>query len=198
MTRQRRRTTHQGMTLVEVLIGTGLLVGGGGALLAGMCHGFMLVDFLSNRQVALHTAQGKLEELATLPFDTLASGAEFSTARTAAGLVVCAGEDANCNGKLDAGEVDVNRNGRADRLLTNGKLNIRIRPVPVLDNATADFSDPDIMLDVSVAASWRERRRCIGGEDRNCNSILDPGEDVNRNGWLETPVVVSTRVVRDN
>ncbi len=198
MRQRNHRRSQRGMTLMEVLVSTGLLVGGGGALLVGMCHGFMSIDSLSNQQMALQAAQGKLEELAATDFDTLATGPQFEKARNAGGMKACAGEDANCNGELDIDEeIDVNGDGRADRLWPNGQLNIRIKPVPTLDKPpTEDFSDPDIMLDVSVAASWTEGRRCVGGEDANCNGQLEFGEDKNHNGWLDTPVMVSTRVAR--
>ena len=183
------------MSLIEVLISTGLLVGGGGALLVGMSQGFLLVNFLTEQQVALQAAQGTLEELAATDFDTLATSnnAILTAARGAAGAGVCMGEDKNCDGIISPGEVDTNGNGRADSVLSpTGRLNFRIRPIPGEVLATAS------QLDLIVSASWRSGRRCVGGEDRNCSGVLDAGEDANGNGWLDTPVMVSTRVSRQN
>ena len=70
-----------------------------------------------------------------------------------------------------------------------GALAIHIRPVPpAAINPT--------LLDLQVAACWESRGRRIG-EDQNCNGVLDPGEDVNQNGWIDSPVMVSTRVGRE-
>ncbi len=204
--RQRSRRAQCGMTLMEVLIGTGLGVGGGGALLMGMHSAFIFVDYLREQQVVMNAAEAQLAELARHDFDELATNGTLASARAPSGQVACIGEDENCNGTLDtvytwgglggdlAGEVDANGNGVADRLTTGG-LNIRIRPVTRADGTAETFNNAT-MLDIHVAASWRFRGRCIGGEDRNCNSVLDAGEDINGNGWLDTPVMVSTRVAR--
>ncbi len=195
----RRRRTHNGFSLVELLVSTGLLVGGGGVLLAGMYHGLLLVDYLSDQQVVVQAVQGKLEELAAMDFDELATGVKFVEARTPRGMAMCAGEDANCDHILNPDEVDTNGNGRADQLLPLCKLHVRIRTVPT----KAETFTTATMLDISVAASWRLRSRCIGGEDSispnpadRCNGLLDKGEDRNGNGWLDTPVMFSTRVAR--
>ncbi len=197
--RQRTRRTQRGMTLVEVLISTGLLVGGGGAILAGMYQGLIFVDYMNDQQVAMNAVQGKLEELSALSFTEL--GTQYAAAYTPAGMRVCAGEDANCNGVLDNGEVDVNRNGRADRLMSGvngspaGTLHIRI------STTKGEAKEDATLLDVHVAASWVTRGRCIGGEDRNCNSLLDTSptnEDRNANGWLDAPVMASTRLAIKN
>lgn len=193
-TRQRHRRAQRGMSLIEVLISTGLLVGGGGALLVGMSQGFLLVNFLTEQQVALQAAQGMLEELAAADFDELATSNNvlLGAARGTAGAGVCMGEDKNCDGIISPGEVDTNGNGRADRVLPTGRLNFRIRAIPGEALSTAT------QVDLIVSASWRSGRRCIGGEDRNCSGVLDAGEDANGNGWMDTPVMVSTRVSRKN
>src|SRR3989338_8024572 len=79
--RMRRQRAQRGMTLIEVLVSTGLLVGGGGALLVSMSQGIILVDYLSDQQVALHAAQSKLEELTATNFDLLVGGSGFLGAR---------------------------------------------------------------------------------------------------------------------
>lgn len=205
MTRLRNRRTQRGLSLVEVLISTGLLVGGGGALLVGMSQSAILADYLVEQQVAWNAAQAKLADLITADdatgtgfwgFDALATGPRFIAARSSAGQVACIGEDLNCSGTVDRGdgEVDSNGNGLAD-VMPNGRLCLQIRPVTRQDGTTELFASAT-MLDLHVAASWRSRGRCIGGEDRNCNGQMDPGEDTNGNGWLDTPVMLSTRVAR--
>jgi hypothetical protein len=107
------------------------------------------------------------------------------------------GEDDNCNSVLDPGE-DVDQDGQLDpTMLTNGKLAIQVkRPSASIQQ---DPATTPTALRVHVAARWRFRGRCIGGEDRNCSGALDPGEDANSNGWIDAPVMVSTIVtLRDD
>jgi prepilin-type N-terminal cleavage/methylation domain-containing protein len=73
---------RRGFTLVELLVGTALLVGGSGALLLGMQQSAIHAEYLSQLQFAVNAAQGQLEALSATAFDTLWSGAEFSAART--------------------------------------------------------------------------------------------------------------------
>lgn len=178
--------THSGMTLVEVLIGTALLTGAGGALLLSMNMGIAHGDYLAQLQVATNAAQGQLERLTASEFDTLRTGVAFQAARTAAGQCMGIGEDTNCNSLLDAGE-DVNGNGALDEPLPGGRFSIQIR--------YADTRNPlnPALLDLYVSGCWLARGRRIG-EDTNCNGVLEAGEDANGNGVLDSPVMVSTRI----
>ncbi len=178
-----RRRSQRGFSIVELLVGTGLLVGGGGALLVGMYHGMIFVDYLSDLQVAMHAAQGKLEELAATDFDTLAADA---AANSTAGERFCMAANVNC---------DAAHTLNPETSLTSGKLNVHIRPYPDPNDPTPD------MLDIHVAASWRSRGRCIGGEDAGsgagqCSGLLENGEDLDHDGWMDSPVMLSTRVSR--
>ena len=173
------------MTLVELLIATVLLVAGGGALLFGMQYAMAYSDYLRNFQVAMNAVQGKLEELSSTEFTTLATGTAYAAARSAAGQCAGMNEDSNCNGTLNAGE-DTNGNGQLDEPLPGGRLVIRIQPSPpAATNPT--------LLDLHVAACWTIRARAFG-EDRNCNGLLDAGEDLNGNGVIDSPAMASTRV----
>ncbi|MBI3324920.1 MAG: type II secretion system protein [Candidatus Omnitrophica bacterium] len=178
----KRGVSRSGMTLVEVLISVLLLIATGGALLLGMHHASVHADYLSQFQVAMNAAQGELEQLASTSFDTLWAMAQASPNGQCMGI----GEDANCNGALDAGE-DTNGNGVLDELLSGGRLAVEIK--------SADTRNPPSLLDLHVAACWTARGRRIG-EDANCNGALDAGEDTNGNGWVDSPVMVSTRVAR--
>jgi len=71
--------SESGMTLVEVLIATLLFVGGGGALLFGMHYAMIHADYLRQVQVATNMAQGRLEELESMPFDSLTTQAGTMT-----------------------------------------------------------------------------------------------------------------------
>ena len=175
------------MTLTEVLVSTALIVGGGGALLVGLHYSMLHADYLGNFQVAMNAVQGKLEELAATNFDMLWTGSTLSAARTAAGQCMGLGEDANCNGTLDAGE-DVNGNGALDDPLPGGRLSVRIQP------SIAGAVSPTL-LDIQVSACWATHGRTIG-EDQNCNGLLENGEDTNGNGLLDAPAVASVRVAR--
>lgn len=169
---------HGGMTLVELLVGTLLLVGGGGALLLGMQYAMAHVDYLTSYQTAMNAAQGQLNTLSATAFDTLWSTAQANPN----GYRLCVGEDVNCNGVLDAGE-DTDGNG----LLNGTRLGIQIK--------NADMRNPlnPTLLDLHVAACWNARGRRLG-EDLNCDGDLDPGEDTNGNGWIDSPAMVSTRI----
>ena len=182
--------TQRGMTLVEVLIATTLLVGGGTALMLGMQQSVVHAEYLSQFQVAMNAAQGELEELSSVPIDMLWAGNAYLAAR-GTGMCVGIGEDSNCNGLLDAGE-DANGNGALDSPIPNGRLGIWIRQP--LDDAIRNPGDPEL-LDIHVAACWQHRGRPIG-EDQNCNGQMDAGEDVNGDGWMTSPAMVSLRIGR--
>lgn len=179
--------SQRGMTLVELVIGTAILVGGGGALLMGMNYAMLHEDYLSDFQVAMNAAQGRLEELSATEFSTLWSPiGEYAFAQTAAGQCMGMGEDRDCDGVQDANEPDLNGNGALDEPLAGGRLWVRIQSsIPAAANPT--------LLDLYVSACWTTRGRAIS-EDVNCNGRLDAGEDVNANGLLDAPVSVSTRV----
>ena len=179
--------TQRGFTLVELLIGSALLVGGGGALLLGICSATIHATYLQGFQVSLNAAQGQLEQLMATPFDQLWANAQANPNGQCRGM----GEDVNCNGLLDGGE-DADGDGVLDTPLPGGRLAMQIRQ-PVEDQAR-NPGNP-MLLDVHVAACWTSRGRSIG-EDKNCNGMLDAGEDANGNGWIDSPVMMSTRVAR--
>ena len=160
------------MTLVEVLIGTALLVGGGGALLLGMHYTLIHSDYLSEAQVAMQAAQGELEQLSNESFAMLSLGMTYADARRLCPPGPCG------QGVLVPDNPEFPR----------GLLGIQIKSFPPgTPFATAT------LLDLSVAACWTSRGRRIG-EDQNCNGILDVGEDLNTNGWIDSPAMVSTRI----
>ncbi|MBI4340973.1 MAG: hypothetical protein HY598_01680 [Candidatus Omnitrophica bacterium] len=68
-------------------------------------------------------------------------------------------------------------------LQANGQLVLQIRPVP-------DGSDPATatLFDLHVAACWQHRERVIGEAD------CQDGPDAN--WWVDSPVMVSTRVAQ--
>lgn len=175
--RSARRT---GMTLVEILIGTTLLVGGGGALLFGVHYAMINASFLRQAQVAMNAAQGRLEQLVATDFNTLWTDASFAAARSTRAL-------------LAANRFDLNGDGDTVDL-TDGWLAVQIRSVPLgaVPNA------PSVtLLDLHVAACWIQRGRTIGeggtfsGGTPRCQ---DTGADAN--WWVDSPVMVSTRVAR--
>ncbi len=159
--------TSRGMTLVEVLVSTAVLVTGGGALLLGMHYTMAHSDYLNHAQIAIQAAQGELERLSNETFGTLATGAAYAGARG--------------NGQ----PVPVN-----NPELPGGTLGVQIKAFP----AGTPFAT-STLLDLSVAACWTSRGRRMG-EDLSCNGVLDPGEDANANGWLDSSAMVSTRVAK--
>jgi type II secretory pathway pseudopilin PulG len=180
--------TQRGMTIVELMIGTALLVGGGGALLMGMHYAVAHSDYLVDFQVAMNAAQARLEELAATDFTALTTDARYAAARTAAGQCTGLGEDWNCNGDLDPGE-DLNGNGQLDEPLVNARLTVHIRD---LDGSAPDGNST--LLNIHAAACWSTRGRAMS-EDLNCNGQLDAGEDTRVvNGLVDSPAMASTRV----
>ena len=175
----------RGLTLLEVIVGTALLVGGGGALLMGMQYSMMRADYLNEFQIVMNAVQGRMEELSATSFNALMTDPSFAPARTAVGQCLGLEEDRNCNGVLNGGE-DLNGNNALDEPIRGAHLHVRIAPFP------PGAMDPTL-LTLHVSACWTSRGRAIG-EDKNCNGFLDAGEDTNGNGWLDSPAMASTRV----
>lgn len=187
---------QRGLTLVELLIGTALLVGGGGALIVGMRYAMLHTEHISRHQLAMNAAQGLLERLSATDF-TVLLGPQYAAAFGAdqpcpPGSQLCPLWDLNCNGLLEAGEV-------VSDPLNGGALVLQIcQPA---GDAASHPGNPQL-LDIHVAACWQSNGHPIG-EDRNCNGVLDPGEDGSTainptpNGWVDSPVMVSTEVGRE-
>ena len=183
--------TQRGVTLVEFLLSAALLVSGGGILALWIRYAGLHMDYLGQSKVAMNAAQGLLERLAATDMDVLWTQPEYAAARGAGQR--CWVEDLNCNGFLEPGE-DMNDNGTLDSgpLLNGGALTLQIRQ-PAADRAN-NPGRPSL-LDLHVAACWRSAGHPIG-EDQNCNGVLDPGEDTRDIGWIDSPIMVSTRVAR--
>lgn len=151
------------MTLVELLIGTALFVGGGGALLLGMHYSMIHSSYLHQEQLAINDVQGTLEQISAMPFDTIwedgGGGGIYGAARTSQMAL-----------PLDA--------------LPGGSILLQIRPVP-LGNPNPS------LLDIAVAACWTHRNRAIG--ERTAGVC---GDGADANWWVDSSVMVSTRVAR--
>ncbi|MBI1991634.1 MAG: hypothetical protein HYY90_03555 [Candidatus Omnitrophica bacterium] len=160
------------MTLIELLIGTSLFVGGTGALFLAMHQAMRYGDFLSERQVMINAVQGRLEALVATDFDTLWTDPAYAAARQFPPSAAPYG----------LSEVLLD--------LPEGRLTIQVR--------SADPLNPSMpsILDLHVAGCWRSYGRLIAGEDANCTGTLEAGEDANADGWVDAPVIVSTRLSR--
>ena len=180
--------SRHGMTLVELMVGTALLVGGGGALLVGMQYAQIHANYLAETQIAMNTVQGELEQLLATDYSVLANSTGPLAAAWGLGQCVPMGEDTNCDGMLQPAE-DTDADGKLDQLIPGGRMSVRIQPPPGSPN-------PPTVLDLHVAACWTTRGRRIG-EDVNCNGVLDIGEDLNGNGWLDSPAMATTRISDD-
>lgn len=55
-----------------------------------------------------------------------------------------------------------------------------------------DDTNPQL-LEVEVQVHWALGRQAIG-EDQNINGVLDPGEDVNNNGRMDSPASLTTLI----
>ena len=51
--------------------------------------------------------------------------------------------------------------------------------------------DPDL-LNITISVSWRQKGGRIIGEDTDLDGEIDVGEDVNTNGILDSPAMVTT------
>ena len=159
---------RRGMTLLELLIGTALVVGGGGALLMGMHYAMAHAEYLRQVQIAMNAAQGRIEQLTSFSFDTLWE----DNAPASVGIAYAGARTSQQSETLTG--------------VPSGTLVIQIRPVP-LTNLTPT------LLDLHVAACWRHRGRAIGG-DLDQNGACVDGNDAD--SWVNSPVMVTTRVAR--
>ena len=178
-----------GFTLIEVLMAVVLLISGVVVILMAMNVAMIHSEYLTQMQVARHAAQGLLERLTAVPtqadFDALSARPKMPQ------MTVCQLEDLNCNGQGGAlppgevGELDLNSNGVIDDgglLATGAVLLLQIR-------------NDQTMLNVHVTACWQHRGHSIS-EDLTCDGTLTPAEDLNGNGWVDSPVMVSAKVGR--
>ena len=58
---------------------------------------------------------------------------------------------------------------------------------------TVNDQDPQL-LSVTVKCFWKQIKGRLIGEDKNLNGFLDDGEDLNKNGELDSPVTLVTYV----
>jgi hypothetical protein len=176
------------MTIVELMVGTALLVGGGGAMLMGMQYTRIHGNYLNDFRLAMNAVQGRIEELSSKEFSALLTSPAYAAARTDAGQCTGLAEDMNCDGVLNGAE-DTNGNGALDEPLPGARMHVRVVPFP------PGAADPSL-LTLHASACWRWRGRVMS-EDANCNGAMENGEDVNGNGWLDSPAMLTTRVSND-
>ena len=172
-----------GLTLVEAIVGAALLIGGSAGLLMSLHVSSRLADHLSQLQVALNAVDSKLQELSTIPFDTLWTSTQFAAARRGPGL-----PDGQCMGLL-ANTPCNDPNGP----LPGGNLIIQIRQ-PAMDFQLNPINPS--LLEIHVAACWTAAGGRRIGEDVNGNGQLDPGEDANNVGWIDSPAMASLVIGR--
>jgi len=167
-----------GFTLIEILLAAGLLIGGVCVVLFGMRFAMIHSEYLSQMQIARSAAQGLLERLSTTSFTTLqhcptllpplpyqcTEGANGQMRR-------CALEDLDCDGTPNI--------AASTFVLPSGALIAQIKPAGEL-------------LDIHVAACWQHRGRQIS-ELGKCDEVNTWG-DTNNNTWVDSPVMVSTRI----
>ena len=175
--RPARKTGSGGITLFEILLGVLLIVGGGGALLLAISSVMTHSEYVGQMQIAVNAAQGRLEELASTDFDTLwdpnaPGGHALDAARTTRLL------ETLLNPVLPNGQP----------ALPNGRLAIQVRSA--VPSGAAPGDQNTILLDLHVAACWVHKGRTIGEGGTNCQD----GPDAN--WWVDSPVMVSTRVAR--
>jgi len=60
---------------------------------------------------------------------------------------------------------------------------------------TIDSSNAEL-LEIEVVVCWRDKYNRIIGEDTDLDGVLDPGEDANNNGVIDSPVELVTYFTR--
>jgi prepilin-type N-terminal cleavage/methylation domain-containing protein len=56
-----------------------------------------------------------------------------------------------------------------------------------------DTSNPNLYV-ITVSFCWQQKNGLIVGEDTNLNGVLNPGEDSNGNGMIDSPVQIVTAI----
>ena len=190
-----RKTTRRacrGMTLIELLISALLLAIGAAALLFGNHYAVIHADYLRQAQIAMNAAQGRLDQLSSLSFNTLwengSAGGTFGQARTT-------------RMRIAADRYDLNGDG--DNVDTvDGWLAVQIRPVPLQNPLGTPNPNPSV-LDLHVAACWISRGRVIGeggavGAIPQClDTVADDAVPGVPSWVVNSPVMVSTRIAQD-
>lgn len=153
--------------MVELLVGIVLFAAATTTFLWGMQQGMVHASYLSEFQVALHAAQGRLEQLAATDFDTLLSGAGFVAANAGVQQEVLAG-------------------------LPAGILAIQIRNADALNPGNPALLD----LHVAVCWTFHSTM-LIGENDGAANCMETSGAAYPNPGWeVNSPAMVSMRVAR--
>jgi len=161
---------HAGFTLMEIILAMALLVMGALVVLFGMHVAMVNARYVQQVQVAMEAAQGQLSQLAATPLATL------------------------CPNPCPVNPI----NPPISRAVP---LNLPVLPGGMLAiQISRSAQDPTplnqipSLVELHVAACWTIPQGWQG-EDRNCNGVLDGAEvDTNNNGWIDSVVMVSTRV----
>ena len=131
-----RRTTQRGFTFAELLVGSALLVVGIGTLMFGMHYTSLYAGYLHDEQMAMHEAQGVLEQLSSAGVKAL-SGATL--------LVVLEPSSPPAT-LINLASARTGQEVPTLSFLNNGKIAIQVRQP----------ATPDV-FDISVAACWTYR-----------------------------------------
>ncbi len=166
-----------GMTLVELLIAMVLFIAGAGGLFLGMHYAMAHAQYLRQMQITMNAAQGRLEQMASTNFDLLA-----------AGTVIIPGETV-VSGNALTDQLVVTPAAGTPLATIGGQFALQVRPV-------AGQPIPPNLLDLHVAACWRNRGRAIG-ELNGAILCQDraAGEPAS-NWWVDSPAMASTRIAR--
>ncbi|MFH0856214.1 MAG: prepilin-type N-terminal cleavage/methylation domain-containing protein [Candidatus Omnitrophota bacterium] len=166
----KKRLSKKGFTIAEVLLAVAILAFALCGILATYLACFNLSGISKNMNIATSCAQGVIEQLRAKPFTQVTPGMVF--------LV----NGVNYSSSLVSSNIYC------------WKFTVPTSSMPP-DNKMAvyiDFSDGDL-LKVTVSVCWKQAGKIIG-EDTDLNGILDPGEDANGNGLIDSPVELITLV----
>ena len=163
-----------GFTLVETLVAIVILLTASSAALIGIHYAMIHAQYMKQAQVALNTAQGRLEQLSAMSVDLLLQDPSLAQAQASRQLETPAA-------------------GSPFAAVPNARLAVQVRTIP------PGAIPPINIVDVHVAACWTNGRRTIGegGTAAANGPPLCQDTSGDPTTWaVDSPIMVSTRVAR--
>ena len=167
-------TKALGFTLLELMIGSAILIVALAGLLAAFIGCFRLNETAKNLTIAVTGAQEKLEEIRNYNFDTVV------------GSYSPGGSQGNTF-TIDPATWLAVANQRAVIYILDPQTGAILN--------TGPMADPGLSLyEVRIAVCWRQKGGRMLGEDDNLNGALNAGEDDNGNGYIDSPAQLATLI----
>lgn len=157
----------RGFTLLELMIGSAILIVALAGLLAAFIGCLRLNETAKNLTIAINGAQEKLEEIRNYNFNTMV------------GAYSPGGSQGNTF-TIDPANWLAAENQRAVIYILNPQTGAILNTSPLANPGLA-------LYEVRIAVCWRQSTGRLFGEDDNLNGTLNIGEDDNSNGYIDSP-----------